>query len=212
MDNKILDLHTHRQPPYPQGVISVEPKAFNTVAGQYYSVGIHPWETLQGVPPELYRQLDIAAESPQTLAIGECGVDIVKGGPMFRQLQVFKHHFELSERLRKPMVVHCVKAYDVILGLKRDLQPTQPWIIHGFRGKPAAARMLVEARIGVSFGEKFNPESVKSVPDELIFAETDESPLPIEEIISALSECAGHDLTPAISANTSRLFPIDQKR
>ena len=42
MDNRILDIHTHRQPPYPQGIISVEPEAFNPVAGQYYSVGIHP--------------------------------------------------------------------------------------------------------------------------------------------------------------------------
>lgn len=198
----LLDIHSHHAAPYPEGIISVSPTEYKPVEGQLYSVGIHPWATAEegGVTEEMYAALSRTAADAQVVAIGECGVDIVKGGPMFRQLQLFKRHYELSEELGKPLVIHCVKAYDVILGLKRDLQPKQPWVIHGFRGKPSAAEMLVKAGIGVSFGERFNAESVKVVPDGLLYAETDESALPISDIIAALSASAGRDLAPVVAA------------
>ncbi len=206
-----LDIHSHRNAPYPEGIISVSPENLSPEPDQLYSAGIHPWATAgAGISPldgEIYAALEKAAASPQVAAIGECGIDILKGGPMFRQLQLFKRHFEISESVGKPLVIHCVKAHDVILGLKRDLQPTQRWIIHGFRGKPATARMLADAEIGVSFGEKFNPESVKAVPDGLLFAETDESRLSVMEIISLLSGASGRDILTLTGANMATLFP-----
>ena len=125
---------------------------------------------------------------------------------MFRQLQILKMQIDLSERLRKPLILHCVKSADVIMGLKRDLNPEQPWIIHGFRGKPQQASQLTGKGIYLSFGEKFNPATVLEMPDNMILAETDESILSITEIIGALSKAANRDLTPAIGANTASII------
>lgn len=139
------------------------------------------------------------------MAIGECGIDLLKGGPLYRQMQVMKRQIDLSESLGKPLVVHCVHGHDVIIGLKKDLQPVQNWAIHGFRGKPTVAKMLTDKGIWLSFGEKFNDNSVREVPAGMLLAETDESDSPISAIITRLSVLVGRDLTPEIEKD-SRLF------
>lgn len=202
----ILDIHTHRAAPQPEAVISVNPFDFNPVAGQFYSVGIHPWNTLEAPTEELWRRLEGAATSDSVVAIGECGIDTLKGGPMFRQLTVMKRQIDLSERIGKPLIIHDVKAHDIITGLRRDMKPRQSWIIHGFRGKPQLAAMLTAAGCFISFGEKFNPETVRSVSKEWILAETDESAFPIEDIIRRLEEARGEPLLEVIAGNTDRIL------
>lgn len=202
----ILDIHSHKPAPYPEGVISLRDLDTPLIEGQLYSAGIHPWDTADTPTEETFNRLAEIAANPQIVAIGECGVDAGKGAPMFRQLQIFKRQVDLSENLKKPLVIHCVKGADIILGLKRDLEPSQAWIIHGFRGKPTLASQLTAKGIFLSFGEKFNPETVMQMPDGLILAETDDSILSIEEIIGALSEAANRDLSSIVAANTSSLL------
>ena len=115
---------------------------------------------------------------------------------MFRQLKVFRSMIELSERLRKPLIIHCVKAEDVILGLRRDLAPRQTWLVHGFRKKPQAAAMLLDAGIRLSFGEKFHAETLR----------TDASPLTNSEIVAAIAAARGTSpeaLLPLFAANAA---------
>lgn len=207
-----LDIHSHRAAPYPEGVVSLLTPREPLLEGQLYSVGIHPWATPTLVDEDTFHELEHTASRREVVAIGECGVDLLKGGPLFRQLQVFKRQVELSESLRKPLVIHCVKAADIMMGLRRDLEPSQPWIIHGFRGKPELARQLVDKGFHISFGEKFNPDTVMAVPGDRILAETDESVLPIGEIVAALGDAAGRDLLPDIAANTAAVLRLDSQK
>ena len=218
MNYALIDIHSHRPAPYPEGVISLARLDEALMEGQAYSAGIHPWDTAQasgqesaqasGQAPgeETFALLERTAAREQVVAIGECGVDFLKGGPLFRQLQILKQQIELSERLRKPLILHCVKGADIILGLRRDLKPTQPWAIHGFRGKPELAAQLTAKGIYLSFGEKFNAETVMQMPDDLILAETDTSVLTIDEIIGNLSVAANRDLAGIVRANTRAFF------
>lgn len=201
-----LDIHTHHPAPRPAAVVAIIPGDFNPEPEQRYSVGIHPWDSFNSPSPETLSLLEKIASHPSIVAIGECGIDKLKGGPMFRQLQVIHRQIELSERLQKPLIIHDVKAHDVIVGLKRDLNPTQKWLVHGFRGKPTVARMLTDAGIYLSFGEKFNEESLMMTPRGMILAETDESLLSIEEIIANISKAVGKDMTEEITANTARFL------
>lgn len=52
----------------------------------------------------------------------------------------------------KPLVIHLVKAVDELLKVKRDLRPSNPWIIHGFRGKAALAEEYLKHGFYLSFG------------------------------------------------------------
>ena len=119
---------------------------------------------------------------------------------------MFKRHVELSESLRKPLVIHDVKGHDIIAGARRDLAPTQPWVIHGFRRKPEVAEMLLRAGCYLSFGEQFNADTLRATPEDRILAETDESPLDITEVIASLSAAYGKDLTPTIAENTMKIL------
>ncbi|MCH5222684.1 MAG: TatD family hydrolase [Muribaculaceae bacterium] len=206
---RCLDIHTHHPAPRPLAVVNADFMDFHPMEGQLYSVGIHPWTTIEEPTREMWETLESAASLPCVVAIGECGVDKVKGGLMFRQLLVMQRQIKLSEQLRKPLIIHDVKAHDIIVGLRRDMKPTQNWVVHGFRGKPTVAKMLTDAGIYLSFGEKFNPDALKITPRELILAETDESPLSIEAIIETLSINRGEIMMPVIEANTDRfLSPI----
>jgi TatD DNase family protein len=89
------------------------------------------------------------------------------------QTNIFLHHVELSERLEKPLTIHCVRAFDRMLMLRKQLRPTQPWVIHGFRGKPELAQQLLAAGFDLSFGTLFNAESFNLCPPERRFTETD---------------------------------------
>ena len=202
----ILDIHTHHNAPQPQGIIAVSPDAFMPVAGQLYSVGIHPWDTAKEITRQQWNLLEEAAQSDQVAAIGECGIDLTKGAPLFRQMQVMKRQIDLSEKIGKPLIIHDVKAHDVIIGLKKELKPRQSWIIHGFRGKPTVAEMLVRAGLYLSFGERFNPESLKKTPREFILAETDESPLTIMQVIDGLAAVAGADIKETVERNTENIL------
>ncbi len=205
----IIDIHTHHPAPQPQGIISIrlchqDCVHTDLIAGQAYSAGIHPWDIPLDDIENTRGILCRSAKLPEVVAIGECGVDLHRGGPMFRQLQVFKMHIELSEQLKKPVIVHDVKGDDIICGLRRELKPAQPWCIHGFRGKPAAAAALLRSGCYISFGEKFNAGTLISMPEDRILAETDESDLAIEKIISRLSEIKGFDLTQTIKDNSKK--------
>lgn len=203
----ILDCHTHRQPPQPQAVVCASPATFSPVPGQLYSLGIHPWNPEEATPENLDALLRLG-KAPEVVAIGEAGVDTLRGAPLYRQTLDFRRQIEISEELAKPLVVHDVKAHDIVAGLRRDLRPKQPWIIHGFRGKPSVVEMMLKASADIyfSFGEHWNPDALRAVPRDRLLAETDESPLSIAEIIVRISACTGEEMTHVISANTLRLF------
>lgn len=206
IDAMILDIHTHSEFAGPESVLAMSPEEYKPEGDRYCSLGIHPWNTGVEISADLFADLEEKCRQPNVVAIGECGIDLLKGGPMFRQMNVFRKQVEISERLAKPLIIHDVKAHDIIMGLHRDLNPSQNWLIHGFRGKPALAAQLVNAGLWLSFGEKFNPETLKSVPHDRILAETDESSLPIRDIIARLSECAGSDLLNVIISNTAQFL------
>lgn len=120
-----------------------------------------------------------------------------------------RRQIELSEKVGKPLIIHNVHAQDIIIGVKKDLNPTQPWLVHGFRGKPTIAKMLTDTGIWLSFNDKFNDMSVTETPIQFMLAETDESETPIADIITKLSSLKGEDLTATISENVARFLSLN---
>lgn len=196
-------------------IIDVSPRlgmpSMEILENQYYSAGIHPYDTVDDVPVELWGRLEALLQLRQVVAVGEGGIDLSgKGGPLYRQLRIFKRLVDISESMGKPLLVHCVKGEDVICGLRRDLKPKQTWVIHGFRKKPESASQLLRAGCMLSFGSLFNDATVRSVPTDRILAETDESPLPIEDIIARMSEIRETDLLETIAGNSARLLQLPE--
>ena len=178
--SRILDIHTHNADAS-DAIISVGP-GYDFKDDRLYSVGIHPWGTDTGDIPALLNQLSLDALRTNVMAVGEAGIDKIKGAPVDRQIEILKAHISISEKVGKPLILHVVKAFPEIIRLKMQTAPTQPWIKHGFRGKPELARELVRHGFYISLGENFNPASALAVPSDRLLTETDESRLPIKDI------------------------------
>ncbi len=203
----ILDCHTHRNAPAPEAIISTSPIGFVAQGSQLWSTGLHPWDLPlycadnMRIKDEIWVELVAAAASPYVVAVGECGIDMTHGGVLATQMLAFRKQALLAERLKKPLIIHAVKAHDIVTGMKKDLQPEQPWIIHGFRNKPTIAEIYLKAGCYLSFGEKFSPETLDMTPTDKILAETDESQLSIDAIIMRLEESAQKPLRDIIIEN-----------
>lgn len=204
---QILDIHTHLAAPRPQAVISCSPDAFDPAPDQLYSIGLHPWH-LPADPVAATKLMRPLAELPCVAAIGETGLDALRGGAMYMQLLSLRAHINLSENIGKPLVIHCVRTHDMIAQLRDEMRPSQPWIVHGFRGKPAVARILLDAGCYLSLGTQFNTETARIIPADRLLAETDESPLTIEQIIEKISEAREDDALPIIAANADAVLKL----
>lgn len=119
---------------------------------------------------------------PEVVAIGETGLDSLRGSSLDVQTALLRRHALLAESVGKPLILHVVRRWDEIIALKKELKPTVKWIIHGFRGGARQARSLVDAGFYLSVGEHFNPDAIRDIPSDRLYTETDESPLPIAEI------------------------------
>lgn len=170
---KILDIHTHNLAAT-DALISVSPDSLPQQENRLFSVGIHPWNT-ESVSQQKFQALERAAINSNVLAIGECGLDLLRGAPVDIQKCVFEFHIALSEKYHKPLIIHQVKALQEILYLKKKFHPAQPWLIHGFRGKPETVRQLISNDLHFSIGTKTPIETIKIIPMEWLFLESDDT-------------------------------------
>ena len=187
----IVDIHTHRF--YPSEFLCIQNLSIQDAAtilssseNGFFSVGIHPWDA--HIPSENeFSDLIKWAADKRILAIGECGLDKNSTATLPSQLLIFKKQIELSEKFQKPLIIHCVGCYNELFHLKKELKPTQVWIIHGFRGKAELASQALNNGCALSFGENFNEKSVRLNPIDKLFIETDESSLTIDTMYEKIA-------------------------
>lgn len=181
--SQFTDIHSHHKIIDDKTIINLNYNEDVDIKG-FYSIGIHPWHTSDSSfnLDEALKNLKEKAEKENIVAIGECGIDKLRGADLDIQKQIFEQHIVLSESLNKPLIIHAVKSFDEIIRLKKLYKPKQAWIIHGFRGNSETASMLLKNGFFLSFGEHFNNKSVCIVPNDCIYYETDESNLSITDI------------------------------
>ena len=184
-----------------------------------FSVGIHPWSTTsieQNKQSILNRCAELALH-PNCIAIGECGLDKLKGGDFNLQLELFHFQLELANKLDKPIIIHCVKAYNELMNIRKQ-NPSNKWILHGFRGKKELALQLERHDIHLSFGihlltSKQVQTAFLAIEKNKFFFETDEeSPELIDEIIKCAAQLKNvslEQLHQQIEHNIKETFRID---
>lgn len=172
----IYDIHTHHHPAAPgTAVVQLTPDAFSPLPEHFYSVGLHPWDISNDWRTQMAKLLVMALHT-HVLMIGETGLD-KKNSPasMETQLEVFREHIRLSELIRKPLIIHCVKAFDELLATRKETKATLPWIIHGFRGGVEQWQQLSRAGLHVSLGKHYDTELIKHLPLHQLLLESDDT-------------------------------------
>lgn len=192
-----IDIHSHGAR-YAAGVFAVENLMAHEglrpeiVPGIAYSFGIHPWFLNENNHSQLIRSVREIAMNPQLIAIGEAGFDKLSGPSPELQRKTFEEQVIIAEDFRLPVVIHCVRAWDELLAVYKNLKPKMPWLIHGFRGKKILAAQLLSKGMYLSFWFDFalKPESsdlLKSLPVDRIFLETDGADVDIRDIYKKVS-------------------------
>ena len=143
--------------------------------GYIYSVGIHPWHAAEATP-EQWQWLADAALRPDVVAIGEAGLDKLCSTPLPVQTDAFIRQVRLSESVGKPLIIHNARANQEILDLHTRLRPTQPWVLHGFRGKPELAQMFLRRGFHISLPPRHNPATAAIIPPSRLLHESDTPP------------------------------------
>ena len=210
---KYIDIHTHRKE-NSENVFSLhnisleESEHQGAKARHYFSAGIHPWY-IDSTIEEKIKILKQIVSDPSILAIGETGLDKLCSVDFNLQKEVFNAQITIAKQVKKPLIIHCVKAYDEIQQMLKEAQINVPVIFHGFRGKPQLAKELAKAGFYLSFGNLFNTESLEMTPLNRIFLETDDKNLGIEEIYELVAEVKGvsvEKLIETVDENFERSF------
>lgn len=214
----VCDAHTHHtsatSSAIKDAIVSLTLKEyFNSPPKEsLLSVGIHPWDTAE-YQSVTFDELKRIVSDPRVVAIGETGLDALKGAPIESQEAIFCEHIKVSEESGKPLVIHVVKAYDRLLSIHKKMTPSAPWILHGFRGKPQLVDQLLATKstnqVYFSIGERFNPEAVTAIPADRLLIETDESQKSASEILQAVAIARYDDpmkLSESVNNNFKRLF------
>ncbi len=198
-----LNFHTHRLSFADETVVcSCQPAEFPlrleaaSAAGRisegatFFSVGIHPWKAGE-ISPSDWAGLERALSHPAVVAVGEAGLDACCVVPLAVQQEVFYRQVILSEKMRKPLFLHCVRRVDDVLAVRRRTEARQPWIWHGFRGGPRQMEQLLKQDFYFSFGTRYRPESLKLCPADRMLLETDEAGCSVRSVYEAAAGLRG---------------------
>ncbi len=209
------DGHTHSIParedvaalvnlPYPE-----RPERLPGGPRLFFSAGIHPARTGKAD----FDGLESYLRENGCHAIGECGLDRSTGIPLEEQKELFLRHVRLAERLRLPLVIHCVRAYYDLIAVRKSLAKSPvPWLVHGFRSNAQIATALQEHGCILSLAPAYvvHMESFPSyVRRDSFLLETDDGKDSIESLYDRTARAGGWEpgeLKKLLSATFLRLF------
>lgn len=149
--------------------------------------GIHPWyvtETLRKTPDWEARLENILRKHPEAF-IGETGLDAYhEPRNDVLQEEFFKTHLRLGKRLGRPIVIHCVRAWDgmlrILKGVRQSNELPPALQFHAFGGGAEIAKQLLRYNAWFSFaGTVLKEKNVRgregllAIPRERILLETD---------------------------------------
>jgi TatD DNase family protein len=209
-----FDVHTHSKSST-EPVFSIANKyPTDTEFKKPFSIGIHPWY-IKSLNAE--KELLIIEEKLQhknCFALGECGLDKVIATDFELQKIVFRIQLQLSEKYKKPVIIHCVKAFQEIIEIKKEIKPAQTWILHGFHKNLQVAESVLKNGILMSFGaailhSKKLQNIVSEIPLASILLETDASAVCIQDIykrVAALKNIEVEMLQQKIEQNFKSIF------
>lgn len=206
----LVNIHTHSDPDATSGTINLHTFRKDD---HVFTAGIHPKEAREYLHE--ISCIQELANDPRCLGLGECGLDKVIDVPMTAQYDALKAQIEISETHALPLILHCVKAWNEILEIRKALQPKQTWIFHGFRKTGLLPGVLKEGLM-ISIGtavlyDRKLQEIVPLIPDNRLFLETDDDPdHSIEEVyakVAGLKKIPIEKLQEKIFANFLLEFP-----
>ena len=166
------------------GTSPINSEAVVTTCEQHnllYSLGLHPW-FIDGDVSELLDDLRRDLRRYQPNALGECGLDKVRGASWEIQEVAFEAQLILAQEFNLPVVIHSVRAHHHVLSTLKKIDVPKKGVIHGFNGNMQQAMAFVDLGYKIGIGTFVCRETSKKLRDvaqklplEAMLLETDKS-------------------------------------
>lgn len=190
MEQIFIDIHTHHllSPSLEvKSILNIElnKDSIDSISDNI-TAGLHPWFINESRPLEGILLLEELLENQKILAVGECGLDKIISTDLSVQQEVFREQIRLAHDYRKPLIIHCVRAYEEVLLCLKDERFDGKVIFHGFNKNKKLADSLIAKGYYLSFGKAILngrlDELLINIPIGYLFLETDDSSIKIQEL------------------------------
>ncbi len=218
MDNRapFINIHTHHCFGKDElFILNLSPERY--VDGIYCSVGIHPWYINFDSLEQDLDKLKSLASKPGVLAIGECGLDRLINVSLDKQETIFKEQLNIAEKVQKPVITHCVKAFNDLIRIKKECKISVPLIVHGYNNNQQIMLELLKNGFYISFGKALlesrsnASKLISTLTTEKLFLETDDADVSIKTIFEKAAELKNMHvgrLREKVFLNFKQLFKI----
>jgi TatD DNase family protein len=192
------------------------------------SFGLHPWYIKARSPRWLENLEGFLKRLPS--GVGEIGLDHgLKDFDEQDQREVFLAQLALARTYRRPVSIHCRRAWDVLLDVLTDFGPLDAGgVIHSYSGSAEMIPALQAYRLYFSFscsitrsGHTRGRRALKAVPRDRLLIETDSPDIPpagstglnepshlllVAQTVSEVLGVALEDVAALTTANAMALF------
>ncbi len=223
-----LDFHSHSLSTE-SNVITVLSVDLNSIVSEettssLFCAGAHPW-FLPEIYEESYQEknddplldkLSKLSNKPHFLAIGEIGLDRIRGPQIEVQYHLLELQVSLAMQINSPaIIIHCVRAFDLMLRFLKTTPFQGAIVFHDYRGnKQITEKLLQNPQVFFSLGSTLMKGQIPSfyslIPLDRIFLETDDEDYPISAVYSHFSKFSNlplEELRKKILNNFIKLFP-----
>lgn len=212
-----IDFHTHRlryqEMDNVQEIVSLH--LGKSREHNLFTVGKHPWWTEQPLTLEEQKEFRELLSQSNCLAMGEMGLDKLKGPSLDIQQEVLRSQLRIAAEMKKPVIIHCVRAYNLIQQIKKEFSTIQKWCIHGYPRHLELALQLIQQDFYLSLmpvkevTEKYE-KLVSGLPLNRFFLETDSLPtITIQEVYEQVATIRGisvKELQEQMKENVNQFF------
>lgn len=212
---KYINIHTHHnEKPQETSIRNLSQLDIDAVDGyknSYFSIGLHPWYLKDSDSVDDFILPFI--KNKKCIAIGECGLDRSIDIPWELQLSYFQKQILLSEQYQVPLILHCVRAHQDIILLRKQHLARMPWILHGFNKSTQLAQQCLDAGLMLSIQRFEHWQRVQELMDistlDKMFLESDDLDHDISilyDSIAASLHISTQDLTEKMESNFKNVF------
>lgn len=180
--------------------------------GVHLAFGLHPWWVTPGWEDDL-AQLDLTG----AVALGEVGLDRLRPHLDLQQA-AYLRQLELARSADLPVVLHVVKAHDLVGKELRGLRG----VVHSYSGSREQMRAYLSLGFHISFaggclrgGDKVE-KAIRAVPSDRLLVETDspdqlDEPACLTRVVEYVARLRGETVEQVAtdtSENARRLFGL----
>lgn len=215
-----INAHVH-SPIANESILAIENICIETlspihVASIHYSIGIHPWHISSILQSHSIEEVNCWFDTvfdvhvtQNSCCIGEIGLDKCIETPLELQSKIFEKQLNIAQKHKRPILIHCVKAYNEIVELLGKNNVNTPVVFHGFNGSEQLAQQLIRKGYFLSLGKQLLINNrtkfialLKQIPVQQLVFESDEHPnIEIISVYNMATDIVGNDLVAKITSN-----------